>query len=270
MKKNQLKLKTPNGELTFTWEGKSFSLSERKFEERRVQTGLRSAKTVTELGEETLYPSTLEVLSFLAQNKGLLADLQKSEEFAYLAHLYEMVKDEFERLEETTARARVISSDLKAADIEKAGIQDAIVSMLRNAEIPFKPIGQSVLESVSSEKLDWEDVEPGRRHNGVFLGGFQAEWNIDAGQIELYLKEPTINDQSWYLKFIYPKNEYGERFKKTIKAKYLYGFFEYLLHQQTDVDFQEIFVALSNYGRKKDGNFADQNRKHMDEALGKF
>ena len=270
MKQTQLKIETPNGEFTFIWERKGFSLIERKFEERRVRTGLRSAKTVSELGEKTLYPSTTEVLGFLAQNKGLLTDLQGSEEFAHLAHLYEMMKDEFEQLQEITARAQVVNSELQSTYRKKARIQKAVKIMLQNVEVPFKPAGQLWLEKRNSEELHWEDIDPGRRHNGYFLGGFHAEWRLDAGYVQLYLKEPTRNDQNWYLKFVYPKNEYGERFKRTIKAKYLHGVFEYFLNHQDELDFEEILEELFNCVKEGDDNFSDQNRRHMDETLSKF
>jgi len=125
------------------------------------------------------------------------------------------------------------------------------------------------MDSEDEAELDWSEIKPGNRHNGFYLGDFYVQWLLDDGYITLYLKQPTLNDSSWYLKLVYPRYD-GEQFKTTIKANRLQGILSFLDSENEEIDVTDVLKKLELLLRDKVIRFSDKSCQELEKVLSKF
>ena len=121
----------------------------------------------------------------------------------------------------------------------------------------------------TEDKEDWSEIEPGNRHNGLYLGDFYVQWVLDGGYIATYLKQPTLNDSSWYLKLVYPRYD-GEQYKTTIRANRFQGILNFLDSEDSEINLTDVLKKLEVLLRDKGIRVSDKSRQELEKALSKF
>jgi hypothetical protein len=116
----------------------------------------------------------------------------------------------------------------------------------------------------NEHNISWEEVDSGRRSNGMLIGSFYCSWVLDDGYVDVYVKAPIKSDSHWYLKVIYPIREDGGRLHRTIQSNNFISLCSYVTHDELDFSIKNFVIGCDN----ELSNKYDEVRKVIHHYLG--
>jgi hypothetical protein len=109
-------------------------------------------------------------------------------------------------------------------------------------ELKARSMWEDYLDN-NKHNISWEEVDSGRRRNGMFIDSFYCSWVLDDGYVDVYVKAPIKSDSHWYLKVIYPIREDGSVFRKTIQSNNFISLCSYVTHDEFDLNIKDFVIG---------------------------